>query len=46
MFRGFLLESKSYMGYPKCGRLYFWVRFPIAWIKFHWVCFKYRLGLD
>ncbi len=29
-WRGFITESKSYMNYPKCGRVYFWSRLPIA----------------
>ena len=28
------------MCYPNCGRLSFWLRYPIAWIKFNW--FKWR----
>lgn len=42
-YRGFLIESKSYMNYPHCGRWYFWSRFPFAWIGFHWLGFKYWL---
>ncbi len=33
-WRGFYRESKSYLDYPKCGRWYFWSKFPVAWIKF------------
>lgn len=40
MFEGFLIESKRYMSYPKCGRVYFWKRFPSAAIKFYWLVFK------
>ena len=33
-WRGFLTESKSFMNYPKCGRLHFWVRFPGALFRY------------
>jgi len=36
-WRGFLKESKFYINYPKCGRFYFWVRFPKALIKYLWL---------
>ena len=39
-YRGFLIESKSYMNYPQCGRLYFWSRFPTAWVMFYLLCLK------
>jgi hypothetical protein len=35
-WRGFLAESKSYIGYPHCGRLRFWSEFPGAWARFWW----------
>ena len=44
MWRGFLTESKSYMNYPKCGRISFWIKFPKAFIKFKIFEFKYRRG--
>lgn len=31
-WRGFLKESKSFMNYPHCGRLKFWLEFPKAFI--------------
>lgn len=34
-WRGILKESKSYMNYPKCGRVWFWLHYPAAWLKFH-----------
>ena len=33
-WQGILEESKSYMNYPHCGKLWFWVRYPMAWFKF------------
>ena len=33
-WKGFLTESKQFMNYPKCGRLYFWIRFPKAALGF------------
>lgn len=33
-WRGFLVESKSFMNYPEY-KLNFWVYFPRAWIRFH-----------
>lgn len=38
-FRGFLIESKSYMSYAtmsKGERVRFWFRFPFAWFRFQW----------
>lgn len=38
-FRGFLIESKSYMSYErlsKSERVRFWFRFPFAWFRFQW----------
>lgn len=35
-WRGFLIESKSYMGYGvNTPRWKFWLYYPIAWWKFH-----------
>jgi hypothetical protein len=37
MWRGFLKESKSYMSYDKLNfieKLKFWIRYPVALIKF------------
>lgn len=37
MWRGFVVESKSYMSYDKRdikGKIKFWLRFPIALYKF------------
>lgn len=42
MWKGFLKESQSYMNYPKCGRLYFWLNYPLAWIKFMLETYKNR----
>ena len=33
-FQGFFIESKKFMNYPYCGRVYFWSRLPAAWLKF------------
>ena len=33
-WRGFLTESKSFMNYPHCGRLVFWLRYPFAWFSY------------
>ena len=33
-WQGFLKESKSYMNYPKNGRLKFWLYYPIALYKY------------
>ena len=35
MWKGFLIESKCYMNYPKCGKFYFWKWFPAAFLLFH-----------
>jgi len=43
MWKGFLIESKSYMGYPKCGRVKFWKQFPAAAIRFYGIPFKHWL---
>ncbi len=43
-WKGLLAESKSYMVYPKCGRLKFWLRYPKAFIKFHWCMYKDRMS--
>jgi len=42
MWKGFFKESKSYMDYPICGKLRFWLRLPIAFIKFHYFEIKNR----
>ena len=34
-WKGFLQESKSYMSYPQCGCIKFWLRYPIAWWRFN-----------
>ena len=34
MWKGFIRESKSYMNYPQCGKLKFWMYFPIALYKY------------
>ena len=37
MWRGFYIESKSYMSYDTMSiyeRIRFWLRFPVAWVKF------------
>lgn len=36
MWRGFVAESKSYMNYPKCGRVKFWLAFPVALARYTW----------
>ena len=36
----FVKESKSYIGYPKCGKLHFWLRFPKALIRFMYLQYK------
>ena len=41
-WRGFVRESKSYMGYPKCGRLYFWLGFPRAFLRYSFYTLKDR----
>jgi hypothetical protein len=33
-WRGFLTESKLFMNYPGCGKLKFWTRFPLAFLKY------------
>ena len=33
-WKGFIRESKVYMNYPKCGRIYFWLRLPAAYWEF------------
>jgi len=41
MWRGFLIESKSYMSYDSGGLLdkaLFWIQYPIA-------CFRYRRSM-
>ena len=43
MFRGFLIESKAYLNYPKCGRLRFWFNLPRAWVRFQWYGIKAKL---
>lgn len=35
-FRGFMIESKSYMSYDRrdtAGKIRFWLWYPIAWIR-------------
>ena len=39
-WRGMLTESKSFMNYPKCGRWYFWRRFPMAAMRYYSYTFK------
>lgn len=37
-FRGFLIESKSYLDYKKMPlktKVWFWSVFPLKWVKFH-----------
>lgn len=38
-FRGFYVESKSFLNYPHCGKWYFWSRFPFKWIGFVVICY-------
>lgn len=45
MWKGFIAESKSYMDYPKCGRWYFWFRFPRAWFIFYYYLYKNKLKI-
>ena len=38
-WKGFVVESKSYMSYERMGkreRVRFWLRFPISWLRFQW----------
>ena len=38
-WKGFLIESKSYMSYERMGkreRVRFWLRFPLSWFRFQW----------
>lgn len=35
-WQGFLKESKRYMNYPKCGRVRFWIRYPVALLRYTW----------
>jgi len=37
MWKGFITESKSYMDYPKCGRISFWLQFPRAMARFYFL---------
>lgn len=37
-WRGFTAESKSFCGYPGCGRWRFWRDYPLAWLIFQWLC--------
>ena len=34
-WQGFVTESMKYQNYPKCGRWYFWKRFPKAFVRFY-----------
>lgn len=39
-WRGFLIESLSYMGYQKMNgreKLRFWLRFPSVWLGWYWL---------
>jgi len=38
-WKGFLVESKSYMNYPNCGHLHFWWRFPKALFTYLFVVY-------
>lgn len=38
-WRGYVVEAKSIFNYPKCGKWYFWSRFPVRFIKFYWNIF-------
>lgn len=45
-WRGFIVESKDYMGYGKSiSKLRFWLNFPRAFIRFYWFCYSDELGL-
>lgn len=36
-WRGFIEESKRYMGYHDYkAKIDFWRKFPRAWVRFHW----------
>ncbi len=38
-WRGFLIESKSYMGYgASMARWRFWLRYPLAWLSYWRSC--------
>ncbi len=44
-WQGFLIESKHYMNYPKCGAIKFWKQFPKAFVRFYWFTFNDWLNL-
>lgn len=39
-WKGFLTESKSFMGYPETGRIKFWLGFPRAFVRYWWATAK------
>lgn len=40
-WKGFVKESKSYMGYGKAiSKINFWIKFPKAALKFYWPSVK------
>lgn len=47
VWRGFLIESKSYVSYETMSRkekISFWLRFPFKWVAFQWYGLTDRLS--
>ncbi len=42
-YKGFIRESKSYMSYPRCGRIKFWLAFPRACFRYNYFMVRSKL---